>query len=187
MAKCMDIQHAPELIKDGMTIMVGGFMGCGSPQRLLDAISRSDVKDLMNANEMEVVLVPQGSMAEMIRAGGAGLGGVLTPTGVGTIVEESELTHSRVTVNGKNYLLMLPLRADVALLSGYNVDRAGNIWYKGTTRNFNQVMATAADCVIVEAEHLTETGGILPENVMTPGILVDYIVEGGRADGTVND
>ena len=234
MAKCMDIQHAPELIKDGMTIMVGGFMGCGSPQRLLDAISRSDVKDLtlicndgaqangpdgseyygvaklihnhqvkkliathvglnpevaeqMNANEMEVVLVPQGSMAEMIRAGGAGLGGVLTPTGVGTIVEESELTHSRVTVNGKNYLLMLPLRADVALLSGYNVDRAGNIWYKGITRNFNQVMATAADCVIVEAEHLTETGGILPENVMTPGILVDYIVEGGRADGTVND
>ena len=234
MAKCMDIQHAPELIKDGMTIMVGGFMGCGSPQRLLDAISRSDVKDLtlicndgaqangpdgseyygvaklihthqvkkliathvglnpevaeqMNANEMEVVLVPQGSMAEMIRAGGAGLGGVLTPTGVGTIVEESELTHSRVTVNGKNYLLMLPLRADVALLSGYNVDRAGNIWYKGTTRNFNQVMATAADCVIVEAEHLTETGGILQENVMTPGILVDYIVEGGRADGTVND
>lgn len=234
MAKCMDIQHAPELIKDGMTIMVGGFMGCGSPQRLLDAISRSDVKDLtlicndgaqangpdgseyygvaklihnhqvkkliathvglnpevaeqMNANEMEVVLVPQGSMAEMIRAGGAGLGGVLTPTGVGTIVEESELTHSRVTVNGKNYLLMLPLRADVALLSGYNVDRAGNIWYKGTTRNFNQVMATAADCVIVEAEHLTETGGILSENVMTPGILVDYIVEGGRADGTVND
>ena len=102
-------------------------------------------------------------------------------------MEESELTHSRVRVNGKNYLLMLPLRADVALLSGYNVDRAGNIWYKGTTRNFNQVMATAADCVIVEAEHLTETGGILPENVMTPGILVDYIVEGGRADGTVND
>lgn len=140
-----------------------------------------EVAEQINDKTLEVVLIPQGSMVEMIRAGGAGLGGVLTPTGLGTIVEEAEHVHSIVNVDGRDYLLERPLRADVALLSGYRIDRKGNIWYKGTTRNFNQVMATAADHVIAEAEHLVEVGEIEAENVMTPGILVDYLAWGGAS------
>lgn len=135
----------------------------------------------MNEGTLQVDLLPQGSFVEMIRAGGAGLGGVLTPTGFSTIVEDSEFVHSVVDVDGKSYLLMRPLHADVALISGYEVDHYGNIWYKGTTRNFNQVMAMAADLVIVEADNLVEAGTIKPENVMTPGIVVDFIVDGGEA------
>ena len=97
---------------------------------------------------LTVDLIPQGSLAEMIRAGGAGLGGVLTPTGVGTIVEDSPFCLGKQTIDGKEYLLMKPLRADFALLNGHMIDKFGNIWYKGTTRNFNIVMATAADVVI---------------------------------------
>lgn len=135
----------------------------------------------MDEGALEVTLLPQGSLAEMIRAGGAGLGGVLTPTGVGTLVEEnSEFVESVRKVDGKRYLLMRPIRADIAIISGYRVDRMGNIWYKGTTRNFSQVMATAADLVIVEADHVVEPGRIEPENVMTPGVLVDYVVEGAE-------
>lgn len=129
---------------------------------------------------LQVDLIPQGSLAEMIRAGGAGLGGILTPVGVGTIVEESPLTERKLTVDGKEYLLMRPVKADVALLGGYETDRAGNVWYKGTMRNFNVMMATAAELVIVETERLVEVGEIRPENIHTPGILVDYIIEGGR-------
>lgn len=137
-----------------------------------------EVSQQANEGALEIDLVPQGSLAEMIRAGGAGLGGVLTPVGVGTIVENSPLAERKMTVGGKEYLLMKPIHADVALLGGYLVDRAGNVWYKGTMRNFNVPMATAADLVIAEAEYLVEVGEIEPENVMTPGILVDYIVKG---------
>lgn len=141
-----------------------------------------EVNAQMNEGTLEVVLIPQGSLAEMIRAGGAGLGGVLTPTGAGTIVEEnSEFVEGVREVDGKSYLLMRPIRADVALINGYRVDRRGNVWYKGSTRNFNQVMATAADLVIAEADQVAETGSIEPENVMTPGVLVDYVVDGGKA------
>ena len=140
-----------------------------------------EVAQQMNEGTLQVDLLPQGSFVEMIRAGGAGLGGVLTPTGFSTIVEDSEFVHSVVDVDGKSYLLMRPLHADVALISGYEVDHYGNIWYKGTTRNFNQVMAMAADLVIVEADNLVEAGTIKPENVMTPGIVVDFIVDGGEA------
>jgi acetate CoA/acetoacetate CoA-transferase alpha subunit len=128
---------------------------------------------------LEVDLVPQGSLAEMIRAGGAGLGGVLTPTGVGTIVEESPLCLGKRTVEGRDYLLMLPVRADFAVIAGYKIDKAGNVWYKGDTSNFNIVMATAADVVIAEGEQLVELGDIPPEDVRTSGVFVDYVVEGG--------
>jgi acetate CoA/acetoacetate CoA-transferase alpha subunit len=129
----------------------------------------------MNAKEMEVVLVPQGTLAEQVRAGGAGLGGFLTPTGVGTIVEEGK---QKIEVNGKTYLLEFPLRADIALIAGSKVDKSGNIYYNKSTRNFNPLMAMAADLVIVEAEKLVEVGEIDPSDVMTPGIFIDCIVRG---------
>ncbi len=135
-----------------------------------------EVAEQMNAGTLETVLIPQGSLAEMIRAGGAGLGGVLTPTGYGTIVQEAEHVHSVVEIDGRHYLLERPITADFAVISGYKVDLAGNVWYKGTTRNFSQVMATAASVVIAEADHLVDIGEIEPEAVMTQSILVDYIV-----------
>ena len=220
MAKMITVEEAASLVKDGMTIMCGGFLGCGDAHRIIDKILENGTKDLtiiandapptgyghsklidakrvkkliathvglnqnvadqMNAGELEVCLIPQGSLAEMIRADGAGLGGVLTPTGLGTIVEDSPYCLGKQTVDGKDYLLMKPVHADLALLSGYIVDKAGNVWYKGTTRNFSPLMATAADTVIVEAETVVEDGGIEPENVVTQGIFVNYIVDGGK-------
>lgn len=132
---------------------------------------------------LEVILVPQGSLAEMIRAGGAGLGGVLTPAGVGTIVEENPLCLGKMTVEGRAYLLMAPVHADFAVIAGAKIDKAGNVWYKGNTSNFNLVMATAADTVIAEAEEIVEMGEIEPENVRTYGVFVDYVVEGGKYNG----
>ena len=231
MPKFVSIEDAAKLIPSGATVMVGGFMGCGSPHKLLDALAKSGIKDLtiicndgsmpggpmgedyyavaklihnrqvkkliathvglnpevatqsMQEKTLEVVLVPQGSMAEMIRAGGSGLGGVLTPTGVGTIVEENPFCLGKQAINGRDYLLMAPLRADFAIIAGYKIDKAGNVWYKGTTSNFNIVMATAADTVIAEAEEIVEIGGIAPEDVRTAGIFVDYVVEGGKYNG----
>lgn len=217
MNKVISIEEAISHIKDGMTIMIGGFLGCGSPHRLIDALVEKGVKDLtlicndsgfpdigagklvvnrqikkliashigtnretgnqMNAGELEVVLVPQGTLAEQIRAGGAGIGGFLTPTGVGTVIEEGK---QKIEIDGKTYLLELPLRADVALIAGHTVDKFGNIVYYGATRNFNTLMATAADTVIVEAENIVEVGEIDPNQVVTPGIFVDYIVGGGK-------
>ena len=216
MDKVISIDEAISHIKDGMTIMVGGFLGCGTAHRLVDALVEKNVKDLtlicndsgfadigvgklvvnkqikkliashigtnretgnqMNAGEMEVVLVPQGTLAEQVRAGGAGLGGFLTPTGVGTVVEEGK---EKMVIDGKTYLLEMPLRADVALVAGETVDKFGNIVYYGATRNFNQLIATAADLVIVEAEGLVEVGELDPNHVVTSGIFVDYIVDGG--------
>jgi len=138
-----------------------------------------EVAQQMNEGTLELTLIPQGSFAEMIRAGGAGLGGVLTPTGLGTIVQEASHVHSIVEIDGKKYLLERPLRSDFALICGYRIDGAGNIWYKGTTRNFSVAMATAADIVIAEADNLVKIGAIEPENVMTPGIFIDYVVDGG--------
>ena len=128
---------------------------------------------------LTVDLIPQGSLAEMIRAAGAGLGGVLTPTGVGTIVEDSPFCLGKQTIDGKEYLLMKPVHADVAVVNAHMIDKFGNMWYKGTTRNFNTVMATAADLVIAEADNLVEIGDIAPENVVTSGAFVNYIVDGG--------
>ncbi len=129
---------------------------------------------------LEVNLLPQGTLAECIRADGAGLGGVLTPVGVDTLVEESPLCMGKQTIDGKDYLLMKPVHADVALLGTYKCDEAGNCWYKGTMRNFNPVMATAADLVIAETEYVVPVGEINHEDIHTFGICVDYIVEGDR-------
>lgn len=133
----------------------------------------------MQEGTLEVLLVPQGSFVEMIRAGGAGLGGVLTPTGVGTIVEDSPLCLGKQTIHGRDYLMMDAIRADVAVIAGAKVDPNGNVWYKGNTSNFNIAMATAADTVIVEAEETVPLGAIPPEDVRTPFIFVDYITKGG--------
>ncbi|MCC8089927.1 MAG: 3-oxoacid CoA-transferase subunit A [Oscillospiraceae bacterium] len=226
MPKFVSIEEAAKLIPDGATVMFGGFMGCGSAHKLIDALSKSGVKDLtVIANDasmpggplreeyyalaklvhnkqikkliathvglnpevatqnmvdgtLEVVLIPQGSMAEMIRAGGGGLGGVLTPTGVGTIVEENPYCLGKQTINGRDYLLMAPLHTDFAVIAGAKIDKNGNVWYKGDTSNFNIVMATAADTVIAEAEEIVEQ--ITPEDVRTSGVFVDYVVEGGK-------
>ncbi len=217
MPKVIPARDAAAMIEDGMTVMVGGFMGCGNAHQIIDAILQTPVRDLtlicndaakpgygvgklvegrrlrklvashvglnpavaeqMHSGELEVELIPQGSFIEKIRAGGSGLGGILTPTGIGTLVAQGKQV---ITVDGRDYLLELPLRADVALLNGFNIDTRGNIWYKGTTRNFNVWMATAADLVIAEADHLVQIGDIKPEDVVTPGVLVDFIVDGGR-------
>ncbi len=129
----------------------------------------------MNDGRLEVELVPQGTFAERIRCGGAGLGGFLTATGVGTIVEEGK---EILEVNGKKYLLELPLKADIALIKAYKADTFGNLVYRGTARNFNPLMAMAADLVIVEAEEIVEVGALNPEEIVTPGIFVDKIIQG---------
>jgi 3-oxoacid CoA-transferase subunit A len=126
--------------------------------------------------ELEVELVPQGTFAERIRAGGAGIGGFFTPAGYGTLVAEGK--ESRV-IDGRPCLLEKPLRADFAFVKAWTGDRAGNLVYRRTARNFNPVMATAADVTIAEVEHLVEAGQIDPDHVVTPGIFVTYILQGG--------
>lgn len=217
MRKMISIEEAVDMIHDGMTIMVGGFLGCKNPFRLVDAIVEKGVKDItliandtsfpevgigklivnkqikklitshigtnretgnqMNAGELDVELVPQGTLAERIRAAGAGLGGVLTPTGLGTVVQEGKQI---IEVDGKKYLLEKPIKADLALIVGAKVDKKGNIKYNKATRNFNPIMATAADVVIVEADEIVEVGEIDQDEVMTPGLFVDYIVGGSN-------
>ncbi len=217
MNKIISINEAVDKIKDGMTVMIGGFLANGTPEKLIDALVERGVKNLtlicndtgfpdrgvgkmvvakqfkriivshigtnpetanqMNSGETTVDLVPQGTLAERIRCEGAGLGGFYTPTGIGTEVEEGK---EKKVINGKEYLFELPLRADVALLFGSVVDKKGNIVYNKTMKNFNPIMATAADTVIVQAEKIVEVGELDPELVMTSGIFVDYIVGGDR-------
>lgn len=213
MKKSASPQQLKELMHDGMTIMVGGFMATGAPEKLIDLLIEFDIKDItlittdtaspgrgtskliaekrvkklyashiglnpetgaqMNDGTLEVELVPQGTLAERIRSGGAGLGGVLTPTGLGTIVAEGKKV---INVDGKDYLLETPLKADLALIRGSLVDRRGNVFYSKTSQNFNPLMATAADTVIVEAEKVVDIGVIQPEAVHTPSLYVDYIL-----------
>ena len=123
--------------------------------------------------KMTVDLVPQGTLIERIRAGGCGLGGVLTPTGVGTVVEEGK---QKIEVNGKSYLLETALRADFALVGAFLADYLGNLSYALTARNFNPVMAMAGETTIVTAEHIVPVGLIAPDHVVTPAPLVDYLV-----------
>ncbi len=127
----------------------------------------------MNAQETEVELVPQGTLAERIRCGGAGIGGFLTPTGLGTEVEEGKQV---ITVDDRSYLLERPLKADVAIIKAKKADKAGNLIYAGTARNFNPLMATAAELVIAEVEEIVEIGEIDPNQVHTPSIFVDCLV-----------
>lgn len=135
---------------------------------------------LMNEGKMEVQLIPQGTLAEQIRAGGAGLGGILIPTGVGTEIEEGKAV---IEVDGVKYLLEKPIKAEVALLRASIADEKGNLFYYGTTRNFNPLMATAADVVIAAAEEIVPAGQINAENVVTPGIFIDYLVGGEPSVG----
>ncbi len=215
MQKQTSIEKALEQIQDGMTIMVGGFLGVGTPQALVDACIKKQVNNItlisndtafpeigvgkwivnrmvkkaivshigtnpetgkqMMANETEVVLVPQGSLAEKIRCGGMGLGGVLTKTGVGTLVEEGKQT---IVVENETYILETPLHADIALIYADIADETGNLMYHGSTKNFNPLMAAAADKVIVEAKQIVRAGTLSPDHVAVPHILVDAIVKG---------
>ena len=136
-------------------------------------------EELYQKGEVELELVPQGTFAERIRAGGAGIPGFYTPTGVGTVAEEGKEKRS---FNGREYLLELALKADFALIKAHKADRLGNLIYRMTARNFNPVMATAATITIVEVDEIVEVGGLDPESVVTPGIYVDHIVKGEKYD-----
>ncbi|HCB1740675.1 acetate CoA-transferase subunit alpha [Citrobacter sp. RHBSTW-00696] len=211
--KLITLQDAAGFFRDGMTIMVGGFMGVGTPPRLVEALLESGVRDLtliandtafvdtgigplivngrvskviashigtnpetgrrMIAGEMDVQLVPQGTLIEQIRCGGAGLGGFLTPTGVGTIVEEGKQT---MTLESKTWLLERPLRADLALIRAHRSDMLGNLTYQLSARNFNPLIALAADITLVEPDEMVETGELQPDQIVTPGAVIDHIV-----------
>jgi acetate CoA/acetoacetate CoA-transferase alpha subunit len=211
--KTIAIDQAVEMIPHGASLLVGGFMGVGTPERVVDEIVRQGKRDLtviandtaspgvgigklvgtkalrrliashiglnpetqkqMIAGDLEVELVPQGTLIERIRAGGYGLGGVLTPTGVGTVVEEGK---QRVEVNGKPYLVETALRADFALVHAFLADYLGNLSYALTARNFNPVIAMAGDTVITDADHIVPVGVIAPDHVVTPAPIVDYLI-----------
>jgi len=214
--KSVSAEEAIAMIPNGARVMVGGFMGVGTPERLVDELVRQNKSGLtvicndaglpgkgvgklfdatlvstltashiglnpkaqqqMMAKQIAVDLVPQGTLVERIRAGGCGLGGVLTPTGVETIVEEGK---QHVQINGKTFLLETAMRADFALIHAVVADHLGNLNYLLTARNFNPVMAMAADTVIVTAEHIVPVGVIAPDQVITPAPLVDYLVMNG--------
>jgi acetate CoA/acetoacetate CoA-transferase alpha subunit len=211
--KTVSVEDAVAMIPDGASLMIGGFMGVGTPERVIDELVRQGKRTLtvigndtaipgrgigklvsagmlaravashiglnpetqqqMMAGKMAVDLVPQGTLIERIRAGGFGLGGILTPTGVGTVVEEGK---RRIEVEGKSYLLETALRADFALVHAFLADYAGNLSYALTARNFNPVIAMAADTVIATAENIVPVGVIAPDHVVTPAALVDYLV-----------
>ena len=141
--------------------------------------SNTETVEKVVAGEINVTFTPQGTLCERIRAGGAGIGGILTPTGLGTPMEEGKQI---IEVNGQRYILELPLHADVALIHAQKADKMGNVVYHRTARNFNAIMATAADWVIVEAEEIVEVGELDPDMIMTPGCLVDMVVQGKPAE-----
>jgi acetate CoA/acetoacetate CoA-transferase alpha subunit len=214
--KSVYAEEAVAMIPNGATVMVGGFMGVGTPERLLDELVRQQKRELtiiandaavpgrgigklfdaslvanltashiglnpevqrqMMANKIAVQLVPQGTLVERIRAGGCGLGGVLTPTGAGTIVEEGK---QRIEIDGRQYLLETALRSQFALIHAFLADYLGNLSYALTARNFNPVMAMAADTVIVTADNIVPVGVISPDHVVTPAPLVDYLIANG--------
>ena len=212
--KLVSMEEAISHIKDGMTIHVGGFLACGTPESIVTALIEKGVKDLtivcndtafvdrgigrlivnnqvkkviashigtnpetgkkMHDGTMEVELVPQGTLAERVRAAGCGLGGVLTPTGLGTVVQEGKKI---IEVDGRKFLLEKPIKADVAIIFGTTVDELGNVICAKTTKNFNPLMATAADVVIVEAAELVPGGSLDPDHLDISRIFVDYIVK----------
>jgi len=207
------LERSVAMIPDGASLMIGGFMAVGTPERIVDEVVRQNKRDLtviandtaapgrgigklidaklvrkaivshiglnpetqrqMMAGEMEVELVPQGTLIERIRAGGTGLGGILTQTGIGTTVEEGK---QRIDIDGKSYLLEIALRADFALVQAFLADYLGNLSYALTARNFNPVMAMAADTVIVSADNVIPVGVITPDHVVTPAPIVDYLI-----------
>lgn len=213
MKKLIPLADAVAMIPDGASLLIGGFMGVGSPHRVIDELVRQRKRDLtvigndtarpgvgigrlvveklvrkvvtshiglnpetqrqMIVGEIEMELVPQGTLAERVRAGGVGLGGVLTPTGVGTTVEEGKQT---VEIDGRIFLLERPIKADFALIGAKQADYYGNLTYALTARNFNPLMAMAATTVIAEAEDIVPLGCIPPDAVVTPSILVDHVI-----------
>lgn len=213
MKKIVSANEAAKLIKENASVMIGGFLRCGSPTRIIEEIIKNKTGNLtiiandtscpefdrgrlivnklvkkaivthigtnpetgrqMNAGEIEIELVPMGTLVERIRCAGAGLGGFLTPTGVGTLVENGKTT---MEIDGKKYLLEKPLKADIAIIYGSKVDKFGNVFLDGTTRNFNTVMATAATTVIVEADEICEEP-LDPAQITIPGIFIDYIAK----------
>ncbi len=215
MKSIVSVQKAISMIKDGASVMIGGFLECGAPDMLIDELVKQNKKNLtmisndttypdadkgrlivnkqikklitshigtnpetgkqMHSGELDVELVPMGTLIEKIRAKGTGLGGVLTPTGVGTVLEENKET---MNIDGKKFIFEKPLGADFALIYGTKVDKFGNVSFYGTTRNLNTVMATAADTVIVQADELVEC--LDPNEVVIPGLFVDYIVVKGN-------
>lgn len=214
MKKEISINEIGLFLKDGMTIAIGGFMGCGNAHNLIDEILKTDVKDLtlvatdtakdgygigklidarritklyashIGTNKqtqaqviegfIDLELVPQGTLAERIRASAAGLGGVLTQTGLGTEVQEGkELIH----IDGKDYILEKPIHIDVALIKAHKSDKSGNLIYNGATQNFNVPMAGAAKITIAEVEEIVENGELDPNFIHTPFVYINYIVK----------
>ncbi|WEF24785.1 MULTISPECIES: CoA transferase subunit A [Paracoccaceae] len=207
---------AAEMIPDGASLLIGGFMAVGTPERLIDALVTRGARDLtviandsampgkgigklisagavsrvvashiglnpetqakMISGEIECELVPQGTLVERIRAGGVGLGGVLTPTGIGTEVEDGK---QRIEVEGRTFLVEPPIKADFALLGAWQADYVGNLYYLLTARNFNPVMALAGGTVIAEPDSIVPVGVISPDVVHTPGALVDHLLVHG--------
>jgi acetate CoA/acetoacetate CoA-transferase alpha subunit len=158
-------------------IGVGKLISAGKVKKLIAShIGLNPIAgEKMTNGEMVVELIPQGTLAERIRAAGAGLGGFLTPTGIGTVVQDGKQI---IDVDGRDFLLEKPLKADFAFLQGHVVDKKGNVCYRLTTRNFNPLMATACETVLVEARKVVEIGEIDPDHVHTPYIFVDYIIQG---------
>lgn len=213
--KLIAIEQIVEMIPDGAVLMVGGFLGDGTPDLLIDALLESGKKDFtiiandtafpdkgigklvankvvkkvivshigtnpetqkqMIDGSLEVELVPQGTLAEKIRAGGYGLGGILTPTGVGTIAEDDK---QKITIDGKDFLVEVALKADFALIKAKKADFYGNLTFNLTSRNFNPLMAFAAETTIVQAEEIVPVGGLAPDEAVVPHAVVDYIVRG---------
>ena len=220
MSKALSAATAAEMIPDGASLLIGGFMGVGSPHRLIEQLVRLGRKSLtviandtarpgigigqlidaravrrlivthigtnpetqrqMIAGELDVELVPQGTLAERVRARGHGLGGVLTPTGVGTAVAEGKRT---VEVEGRTFLLETPVGADFALVGCRRADYSGNLDYSLTARNFNPIMAMAGEVVIAEPGEVVPIGVIPPDEVVTPHVLVDHFIERGLGHG----
>jgi len=215
--KVINAKEAIQKVNDGDSVMIGGFLGVGAPEILVDELiaqkksnleiigndtafvdkgigkvvvnklakkvivshigTNKETQRQMIENELEVKLVPQGTLAEQVRAGGVGLGGVLTPTGVGTAVEEGKKV---IELNGKKYILEEAIHAKVALIKAKKADYLGNLQFSLTARNFNPLMAMAADIVIAEVEEIVPTGCIPPDSVHIPSVVVDYVVVGGE-------
>lgn len=213
MKKVLTPREAANAVPDGATIMFGGFMGCGNPFSIVDALLERGIRDItliandcafpdvgigklvvekcvrkviashvglnpavakqMNEGTLETELIPQGTLAERIRSAGAGLGGFLTPTGVGTPVEEGK---EKIVIGHKIYLLELPLHADVALVKAWRADEEGNLIFRRSARNFNPLIAMAAKLVIAEVEEIVPSGALDPDQVHTPAIFIDYLV-----------
>lgn len=220
LTKSIRVAEAVAAIPDGAVVMIGGFMGVGSPHRLIAEMVRQGKRDLtviandtarpgvgigklidarlvrkvivshigtnpetqaqLIAGRLEAELVPQGTLAERVRAGGWGLGAVVTPTGVGTLVAEGKRT---IEIDGKVFLLELPLRADFALVNARQADHIGNLTYALTARNFNPLIAMAADVVLAEPQEIVPVGVIPPDDVMTPSVIVTHIIAKESAHG----